>query len=77
MDIFYLPRQVALDATVAPLSGAKLQFYRKSTTTSEDVYTTSARDVVHTNPAVADSEATENLQKPKTAIDRKDSPERN
>lgn len=56
MDIFYLPKQVAVDSTGAPLAGAKLYFYQAGTTTPTDTYTTSARSVAHTNPVVADSE---------------------
>lgn len=56
MDIFYLPKQVAVDSTGAPLAGAKLEFYQAGTTTPTDTYTTAARDVAHTNPVVADSE---------------------
>jgi hypothetical protein len=56
MDPFFLPKQVAVDSTGAPLAGAKLYFYRAGTTTPTDTYTTSARSVAHTNPVVADSE---------------------
>jgi len=56
MDIFYLPKQVAVDSTGAPLAGAKLYFYQAGTTTPTDTYTTSARSVAHANPVVADSE---------------------
>lgn len=52
-----LPRMfdVALDANGNPLSGAKLYTYVNTTTTPKPTYTTSALNVAHPNPIVADS----------------------
>jgi hypothetical protein len=53
--IFRLPRSVALDTSANLYAGAKLNFYATTTTTPQDTYTTSARNVAHANPVVADS----------------------
>lgn len=52
--IFKLPKAVALDTSATVLPGAKLYFYLTGTTTPVDTYTTSALNVAHTNPVVAD-----------------------
>lgn len=53
--IFRLPRSIALDTSANPYAGAKLYFYATTTSTPQDTYTTSALNVAHANPVVADS----------------------
>jgi hypothetical protein len=55
MSLFVLPAVRATDANNLILSGAKLAFYISGGTTPAAVYTTSALDVPHTNPVVADA----------------------
>lgn len=52
---FVLPRQVILDDSGDPVSGAKLFFYIGGTTTPQDTYTTKALSVAHDNPVIADA----------------------
>lgn len=53
-ELFINPAR-ATDSDNNPLPGAKLYFYTTGTTTPEDVYTTSALSVAHSNPVEADS----------------------
>jgi hypothetical protein len=55
MSLFTPPNVRATDANNVALSGAKWYFYLTTTTTPTPVYTTSARNVAHANPVVADS----------------------
>lgn len=50
-----LVRYVVLDADGAPVPGAKLYTYLSGTSTASPVYTTSALNVPHTNPVIADA----------------------
>lgn len=55
MSLFTPPNVRATDANGNPISGAKWRFTLTGTLTPADVYTTSVRDVPHTNPVEADS----------------------
>jgi hypothetical protein len=55
MSPFVPPVVRATDANNLALSGAKWYFYITDTTTPAAVYTTSALDVPHANPVIADS----------------------
>ena len=52
--IFQLPRQTPFKLGVV-VPGAKATFLKAETTTQQNVYTTAALDVAHSNPVVADS----------------------
>lgn len=56
-QLFTLPRQAQLDATASLrlMAFAKAYFFETGTTTPQDTYTTSERNVAHENPVVADS----------------------
>src|SRR5688572_26121686 len=54
-QIFQLPKQTQIDSSVRVTPGAKAYFYATTTTTPQDTYTTSARNVAHPNPVVADA----------------------
>lgn len=54
-QIFNLPPQQPLSAAGRVLPGAKLYFYLTTTTTPTPVYTTSARNVAHSQPLIADA----------------------
>jgi hypothetical protein len=54
-QIFQLPKQTQIDSSVRVTPGAKANFYATTTTTPQDTYTTSARNVAHANPVVADA----------------------
>src|SRR5690348_3445708 len=54
-QLFSPPFMVVQDANGSPISGAKLYFYATGTTTPVSVYTTSALNVAHPSPVVADS----------------------
>lgn len=53
-DLLILPSR-ALSSAGVPLSGAKLHTYVTGTSTPQSVYTTSALNVAHANPVVADA----------------------
>lgn len=53
-ELFVTPSR-ALDANADPYSGALAYFYATGTTTPQSVYTTSALNVAHANPVVADA----------------------
>lgn len=55
MAVLFSPYLQAVDANGAPLSGAKLFFYRTGTTTEITTYQDSAETTPHTNPVVADA----------------------
>ena len=55
MSLFTPPNVRATDANSNSLSGAGWYFYLTNTSTPSPVYTTSARNVAHANPVVADS----------------------
>lgn len=55
MSLFVPPVVRATDANNAVLPGAKWYFYASGGTTPAAIYTTSALNVAHTNPVVADS----------------------
>ena len=50
-----VPPSRALDANANPYAGAKWYFYQTGTLTPQTVYTTSALNVAHANPVVADA----------------------
>jgi hypothetical protein len=54
-QLFKLPKAVGLDTAANVYPGAKLSFFETTTTTPQDTYTTSALNVAHPNPVVADS----------------------
>jgi hypothetical protein len=54
-QLLTLPKQTNIDSSVRVVPGAKASFFLTGTTTPQDTYTTSARNVAHTNPVVADA----------------------
>lgn len=54
-QIWQAPRHTQIDSSVRVTPGAKASFFVTGTTTPQDTYTTSARNVAHTNPVVADA----------------------
>src|SRR5687767_11535006 len=54
-QLFQLPKQTQIDSSVRVTPGAKAYFYQTLTTNLQDTYTTSARNVAHANPVVADA----------------------
>lgn len=55
MTLFSSPRQVALDAVGATISGAKMFFYEAGTSTPQNTYSDIALSIAHANPVIADS----------------------
>jgi parallel beta-helix repeat protein len=53
-QLFKLPKNTQIDSSVRVTPGAKAHFYATTTTTPQDTYTTSALNVAHANPVVAD-----------------------
>lgn len=54
-QLFQLPKQTQIDASVRVTPGAKANFYATTTVVPQDTYTTSALSVAHPNPVVADA----------------------
>ncbi len=54
-QLFQLPKQLHLGSSFTLPAGAKAYFYATTTTTPQDTFTTSALDVAHANPVVADA----------------------
>src|SRR6478736_10012088 len=54
-QLFKLPKNTQIDSSVRVTPSAKAYFYATTTTTPQDTYTTSARNVAHANPVVADA----------------------
>lgn len=52
--LFTLPKQVPVTNANALIPGAKAYFYVNGTSTLQDVYTTSALNIAHDNPVIAD-----------------------
>lgn len=54
-QLFHLPKSTQIDSSVRVTPGAKAYFYATTTSTPQDTYTTSALNVAHANPVVADA----------------------
>src|SRR5688572_19993346 len=54
-DLFSLPFSTQFNSNGLPIAGAQLAFYATGTSTPQAIYTTSALNVEHTNPVVADA----------------------
>jgi hypothetical protein len=54
-QLFQLPKQLNISSSFTLSAGAKAYFYATTTTTPQDTYTTSALNVAHPNPVVADA----------------------
>jgi hypothetical protein len=53
-QLFKLPKNTQIDSSVRVTPGAKAYFFATLTSTPQDTYTTSARNVAHAHPVVAD-----------------------
>jgi hypothetical protein len=54
-QLFNLPKATQIDSSVRVTPGAKAYFYETLTSTPQDTFTTSALNVAHPNPVVADA----------------------
>ncbi len=54
-QLFQLPKQTNIDSSVRVVPGAKAYFYETLTSNLQDTFTTSALNVAHQNPVVADA----------------------
>lgn len=54
-QLFQLPKQLNISSSFTLSAGAKAYFYATTTTTPQNTYTTSALNVAHPNPVVADA----------------------
>lgn len=54
MSLFFIPSASGFGQNFTPIPGSKLFFFDQGTSTPRNTYTTSAKNVAHTNPVVSD-----------------------